>query len=101
MTMGYPFTLFQLLRGVTIASGGVLPRIHPELLSRKKGGKFPTAPSSPQPVAAPKKKTPVLTPAAKKMPPKKALSKAASLKASTSATGPKSPKVSYLPISLN
>jgi len=25
---------------VTIASGGVLPKIHPELLAKKKGGKF-------------------------------------------------------------
>lgn len=32
--------LHQLLKGVTIASGGVLPRILPELLARKKGGKF-------------------------------------------------------------
>lgn len=33
--------LHKLLRHVTIASGGVLPQIHPELLARKKGGKFP------------------------------------------------------------
>ncbi|KAK2160739.1 hypothetical protein LSH36_127g06062 [Paralvinella palmiformis] len=33
--------LHQLLKHVTIASGGVLPKIHPELLSRKKGGRFP------------------------------------------------------------
>lgn len=31
--------LNQLLRGVTIASGGVLPRIHPELLSKKRGSR--------------------------------------------------------------
>lgn len=31
--------LFQLLRGVTISNGGVLPRIHPELLSKKRGGR--------------------------------------------------------------
>ena len=30
----------QLLKHVTIAAGGVLPRIHPELLVRKKGGKM-------------------------------------------------------------
>lgn len=30
----------QLLKHVTIASGGVIPRIHPELLVRKKGGKI-------------------------------------------------------------
>ncbi|XP_060236210.1 core histone macro-H2A.2-like [Meriones unguiculatus] len=29
--------LNQLLKGVTIASGGVLPRIHPELLAKKQG----------------------------------------------------------------
>lgn len=32
--------LHQLLRGVTIASGGVLPKIHPELLAKKKGNRF-------------------------------------------------------------
>ena len=31
--------MLQLLKHVTIAAGGVLPRIHPELLVRKKGGK--------------------------------------------------------------
>ncbi|XP_069055338.1 core histone macro-H2A.1 isoform X3 [Pleurodeles waltl] len=31
--------LNQLLRGVTIASGGVLPNIHPELLAKKRGSK--------------------------------------------------------------
>lgn len=29
----------QLLRGVTIAAGGVLPNIQPELLSKKRGSK--------------------------------------------------------------
>ncbi len=29
----------QLLRGVTITAGGVLPNIHPELLSKKSGSK--------------------------------------------------------------
>ncbi|KAJ8318016.1 hypothetical protein KUTeg_003107, partial [Tegillarca granosa] len=32
--------LHRLLANVTIASGGVLPKIHPELLTRKRGGKF-------------------------------------------------------------
>ncbi|XP_046392887.1 core histone macro-H2A.1-like [Ischnura elegans] len=32
--------LHLLLKSVTIASGGVLPKIHPELLAKKKGGKF-------------------------------------------------------------
>ncbi|XP_078509368.1 core histone macro-H2A.1 isoform X2 [Lissotriton helveticus] len=31
--------LNQLLRGVTIANGGVLPNIHPELLAKKRGSK--------------------------------------------------------------
>ncbi|XP_066549520.1 core histone macro-H2A.2 [Amia ocellicauda] len=31
--------LNQLLKGVTISSGGVLPRIHPELLSKKRGAR--------------------------------------------------------------
>ncbi|XP_051536587.1 core histone macro-H2A.1 [Myxocyprinus asiaticus] len=31
--------LNQLLRGVTIAAGGVLPKIHPELLAKKRGSK--------------------------------------------------------------
>lgn len=29
----------QLLKGVTIAAGGVLPNIHPELLAKKRGSK--------------------------------------------------------------
>jgi len=32
--------LHCLLKNVTIASGGVLPKIHPELLAKKRGGKF-------------------------------------------------------------
>lgn len=31
--------LSQLLKGVTIAAGGVLPNIHPELLAKKRGSK--------------------------------------------------------------
>ena len=45
--------LHQLLKHVTIASGGVLPKIHPELLARKKGGKFPNVASPAAPVAKP------------------------------------------------
>ncbi|XP_013383980.1 core histone macro-H2A.1 isoform X1 [Lingula anatina] len=45
--------LHQLLKHVTIASGGVLPRIHPELLARKKGGKFPNIVPQSVPVPAP------------------------------------------------
>ncbi|KAK7074617.1 Core histone macro-H2A.1 [Halocaridina rubra] len=58
--------LHQLLRNVTIASGGVLPKIHPELLAKKKGGKFITGGNTP--VAVPYKK-PIATkpPAHKKI----------------------------------
>lgn len=43
-------SLLQLLRGVTISNGGVLPRIHPELLSKKRGGrvKVDTQTSAPE-----------------------------------------------------
>ncbi|XP_064600790.1 core histone macro-H2A.1-like isoform X2 [Liolophura sinensis] len=44
--------LHQLLKHVTIASGGVIPKIHAELLMRKKGGKF----GSSVPSAPPEKK---------------------------------------------
>ncbi|MPC28026.1 Core histone macro-H2A.1 [Portunus trituberculatus] len=58
--------LHQLLRHVTIASGGVLPKIHPELLAKKKGGKFITGANTP--VTVPYKK-PIATkpPAYKKV----------------------------------
>ncbi|KAL4239340.1 Core histone macro-H2A.1 [Mactra antiquata] len=46
--------LHQLLKHVTIASGGVIPRIHPELLIRKKGGKV-VLPVTPKPVIEAKK----------------------------------------------
>ncbi|XP_074649577.1 core histone macro-H2A.1-like isoform X2 [Tubulanus polymorphus] len=51
--------LHQLLKHVTIAAGGVLPRIHPELLGRKKGNRFPNqvGPTS-VPIPAPPKKKP-------------------------------------------
>lgn len=73
---------FQLLRHVTIASGGVLPKIHPELLSRKKNAKSfghmspppsvePVSPASPPPVK--RLKVVPSSPAARKMPPKKAI----------------------------
>ncbi|KAG8191875.1 hypothetical protein JTE90_019810 [Oedothorax gibbosus] len=59
--------LNRLLRNVTIASGGVLPRIEPELLAKKKGNKFATMPSprsnppSPGPVVVAKKSKPNYT----------------------------------------
>ncbi|XP_040908359.1 core histone macro-H2A.1 isoform X4 [Toxotes jaculatrix] len=66
--------LNQLLKGVTIAAGGVLPNIHPELLAKKRGakGKLET-PVSPAPEKKPKtvKKT-----AAKKLSGKKGRGKA-------------------------
>ncbi|XP_014343942.1 core histone macro-H2A.2 [Latimeria chalumnae] len=64
--------LNQLLRGVTIASGGVLPRIHPELLAKKRGakGKLDTILSASEKKAkkaktTPTKKTPKKTGAKK------------------------------------
>lgn len=61
--------LNQLLKGVTIAAGGVLPNIHPELLAKKRGakGKLEVV-VSPPPA---KSKTTKKTPAAKKPPSKK------------------------------
>ena len=38
--------MFQLLKNVTIASGGVMPHIQPELLKHKDGGKFQAPPKS-------------------------------------------------------
>ncbi|KAM6983275.1 core histone macro-H2A.1 isoform 2-T2 [Tautogolabrus adspersus] len=57
--------LNQLLKGVTIAAGGVLPNIHPELLAKKRGakGKLET-PVSPAPEKKPK---PIKKSTAKKM----------------------------------
>lgn len=67
-------SFFQLLKGVTIAAGGVLPNIHPELLAKKRGakGKLET-PLSPAPEKKPK---PVKKTAAKKMSAKKSGGKA-------------------------
>ncbi|KAI0212103.1 Core histone macro-H2A.1 [Lamellibrachia satsuma] len=64
--------LHQLLRHVTIASGGVLPKIHAELLQRKKGGRFANAPTPPSVGTSFAKKSPPMTMAARKLPPKKA-----------------------------
>ena len=59
----------QLLKGVTIASGGVLPNIHPELLKKRKGGKLVSpeefkakktkVSASPKKAPTPKKAAPV------------------------------------------
>ena len=49
-----------MLKGVTIASGGVLPNIHPELLKKRKGGKLVAPeelkPKKPRVSTAPKQK---------------------------------------------
>lgn len=52
----------QLLRGVTISNGGVLPRIHPELLSKKRGVRVKADGAAPPPERAeerPKSKKPL------------------------------------------
>ncbi|ELT93761.1 hypothetical protein CAPTEDRAFT_2551 [Capitella teleta] len=86
--------LHQLLRHVTIASGGVLPKIHPELLSRKKTSKSlftpppsvePMSPASPPPVK--RQKVVPTSPAARKMPPKKAILSAAGASAKGESSG--------------
>lgn len=63
-----------MLKGVTIAAGGVLPNIHPELLAKKRGvkGKLET-PVSPAPE---KKSKPVKKTVTKKLSGKKAGRKA-------------------------
>ncbi|PRD36760.1 UNVERIFIED_CONTAM: Core histone macro-H2A.1 [Trichonephila clavipes] len=69
--------LHLLLKNVTIASGGVLPRIEPELLAKKKG-RFATlpsprsGPSSPAPVTTTTKKAKPVYTAPKKTPRKAA-----------------------------
>lgn len=69
----------QLLKGVTIASGGVLPNIHPELLKKRKGGKLVSPeelkPKKPKTTSAPKAVTSgkkIATPTKKASPAKKA-----------------------------
>ena len=56
----WSFLFPQLLKGVTIASGGVLPNIHPELLKKRKGGKLVAPeelkPKKPRTSTAPKPK---------------------------------------------
>ena len=112
-TPHYGSFLLQLLKHVTIASGGVLPKIHPELLARKKGGKFPNL--VPPTVAPPITKKPAVaaahtgkpmvathtgktmagkTMAAKKIPPKKViamLNKGGKGRGAAAKPAPKSP----------
>ncbi|KAM4039110.1 core histone macro-H2A.1 isoform 2-T2 [Anomaloglossus baeobatrachus] len=63
--------LNQLLKGVTIASGGVLPNIHPELLAKKRGTKgkleaIITPPSAKKAKTTSSKKSTAKKPGAKK-----------------------------------
>ncbi|XP_042304160.1 core histone macro-H2A.1 isoform X4 [Sceloporus undulatus] len=63
--------LNQLLKGVTIASGGVLPNIHPELLAKKRGSKgkleaIITPPPAKKAKSPSQKKTTTKKPAGKK-----------------------------------
>ncbi|XP_069619907.1 core histone macro-H2A.1 isoform X2 [Ranitomeya imitator] len=63
--------LNQLLKGVTIASGGVLPNIHPELLAKKRGTKgkleaIITAPQAKKAKTTSPKKSTAKKPGAKK-----------------------------------
>ncbi|XP_032824969.1 core histone macro-H2A.1 [Petromyzon marinus] len=76
--------LNQLLRGVTIASGGVLPRIHPELLTKKRGAKGKL-----EAVLPPPPKKPKASPAAKKT---AAAKKAAAAAAASASSAPKKGK---------
>lgn len=55
--------LFQLLKDVTIASGGVIPKIQPELLAKKQGSKFV---QSNGPITIPFKKPTATKPVASK-----------------------------------
>lgn len=76
--------LHLLLKNVTIASGGVLPRIHPELLARKKGGKFPNL-VSPPPSQTPSAPAAIKKPKVVASPPKKmAIKKPVTLNRQTS-----------------
>ncbi|KAK9406547.1 Core histone macro-H2A [Crotalus adamanteus] len=64
--------LNQLLKGVTIASGGVLPNIHPELLAKKRGSKgkleaIITPPPAKKAKSPPQKKTTTKKTSAKKV----------------------------------
>lgn len=79
--------LHQLLKHVTIASGGVLPKIHPELLARKRGSSAVVAVNQQDHVPSPAQRK---TPAAKKKipikkPAPKARSKATASKAAIAA----------------
>lgn len=70
----YRLVVSQLLKGVTIAAGGVLPNIHPELLAKKRGAKGKLeSPVSPAPEKKPK---PVKKSAAKKLSGRKGRGKA-------------------------
>ena len=84
-------SVFQLLKHVTISSGGVLPHIHPELLTRRKGPKFQNV--LPKPVA-----TVAPTKAAKKAPPTPP-SPTTKVKVGKATKIPRPPKVQKLEVS--
>lgn len=81
------FNILQLLKNVTISSGGVLPHIHPELLTRRKGPKFQNV--LPKPVAATPTKVSKKTPTTPPSPTTKA-------KSGKATKIPKPPKVKTL-----
>uniref|UniRef100_F7C256 MacroH2A.1 histone n=2 Tax=Monodelphis domestica TaxID=13616 RepID=F7C256_MONDO len=88
--------LNQLLKGVTIASGGVLPNIHPELLAKKRGSKGKLeaiiTPPPAKKAKSPSQKKPVSKKAGGKKGPRKSkkkqgeVSKAASADSTTEGT---------------
>jgi len=80
--------LHQLLKGVTIASGGVLPNIHPELLKRRKGGKLVPI----EELKRPKKKTTTTPTKAKKAAPKSPKKAAAAAPKKGKGKGKQTPK---------
>lgn len=65
----------QLLKGVTIAAGGVLPNIHPELLAKKRGSKGKLEAIITPPPAKKSKASPAKKSAAKKAGGRKAAGK--------------------------
>ncbi|XP_030649871.1 core histone macro-H2A.1 isoform X1 [Chanos chanos] len=68
--------LNQLLKGVTIAAGGVLPNIHPELLAKKRGAKGKLEAVITPPPAKKSKTSPAKKAAAKKLGAKKVSTRA-------------------------
>ena len=92
------FFSFQLLKHVTIASGGVLPKIHPELLTRKKGNKIVSLAPTPRVLPAPPKPQIKNSPKKQTAPPKKVASQppASPVARKSKVSSPKGNKVSGL-----